>query len=330
MIAFLVGDIQRGLQMASKKERQEKKRNAQKEKQLQEQKNQVAAEQNIDQTQTQEAWVCPPRREEIEFEDAGQHCMTYYRIYILHKNHKGEIHRFVFGRLQLMLFLGAFLLVLAITCGVLAFKEHYRSGQLVNAQTMISSLQGQLLTEQQHSGELSLQISELNSKVDILSESLTAKTEALSVYQEEERIQHMPTSYPLRGNASYYVPEGMNEAEEADGEEDTEEETETEVVPEEPMVQFVTGTGSSMVATAYGEISSVEMLEDGSYRIVIDHGNGYQTLYSGAGTILVKEGDSVTTGTILLGITEDDTVLSYQIMLNGEYIDPWECMEIHG
>lgn len=330
MIAFLVGDIRRGLQMASKKERQEKKRNAQKEKQLQEQKDQVAAEQNIDQTQTREAWVRPPHREEIEFEDAGQHSMTYYRIYILHKNHKGEIHRFVFGRLQLMLFSGAFLLVLAITCGVLAFKEHYRSGQLANAQAMISSLQGQLLTEQQHSGELSLQISELNSKVDILSETLTAKTEALSVYQEEERIQHMPTSYPLRGNASYYVPEGMNEAEETDEENDTDEEPETEVLPEEPMIQFVTGTGSSMVATAYGEISSVEMLEDGGYRIVIDHGNGYQTLYSGVGTILVKEGDSVTTGAILLGITEDDTVLSYQIMLNGEYIDPWECMEIHG
>ena len=328
MIAFLVGDIWRGLQMASKKERQEKKRNAQKEKQLQEQKNQVVAEENID--QTQEAWVRPPCREEIEFEDAGQHSITYYRIFILHKNRKGEIHLFVFGRLQLMLFSGAFLLVLAITCGVLAFKEHYRSGQLANAQAMISSLQGQLLTEQQHSGELSLQISELNSKVDILSESLTAKTEALSVYQEEERIQHMPTSYPLRGNASYYVPEGMNEAEETDEENDTDEEPETEVLPEEPMIQFVTGTGSSMVATAYGEISSVEMLEDGGYRIVIDHGNGYQTLYSGVGTILVKEGDSVTTGAILLGITEDDTVLSYQIMLNGEYIDPWECMEIHG
>ena len=76
MIAFLVGDIRRELQMASKKERQEKKRNAQKEKQLQEQKDQVAAEQNIDQTQTREAWVRPPHREEIEFEDAGKHPMT--------------------------------------------------------------------------------------------------------------------------------------------------------------------------------------------------------------------------------------------------------------
>ena len=84
MIAFLVGDIWRGLQMASKKERQEKKRNAQKEKQLQEQKNQVVAEENID--QTQEAWVRPPCREEIEFEDAGQHSITYYRIFILHKS----------------------------------------------------------------------------------------------------------------------------------------------------------------------------------------------------------------------------------------------------
>lgn len=312
--------------MASKKERQEKKRLAQKERRLLEQSSQKSETAVSDEKNGEEAWVRPPTREEIEFDHLGRHNITFYRIYVMHKNHKGEVYHYTLGRMQMFLLLGSFLCIIGLLCGILVFKEYRRNNQLANAQTLITTLQGQLAVEMRQADELTLQISELNEKVDILSSTLTDKTEALAVYEEAERAQHMPTAYPLRGNAAYYVPKegGEEDGTEAEGG------TEAEDEPEELMVQFMTGMGSSMVATADGEVSEVSPLEDGGYKITIDHGNGFMTSYSGIGTIMVKEGDAITTGSILLGITEDDTVLSYQIMRNGEYIDPWECMEIHG
>lgn len=321
--------------MASKKERQDKKRLAQRERKLLEKQN-FHAEMSVSEEQKEEeSWVRPPTQEEIEFEHMGRHNMTFYRIYVMHKNHKGEVHRYTLGRMQIFLLMGAFLLVIGLICTILVFKEYRRSNQLANAQTLITALQGQLTAEMQHSEELALQVSDLNEKVDILSESLTAKIEALSVYEAEEQAQHMPTAYPLRGNATYYVPEEPTEGEEPEGDaaETGGEEPEgdgAETGEEEPQVQFMTGMGSSMVATAEGEVSDVNQLESGGYMVVVDHGNGFMTFYSGSGTIMVKEGDVVTAGSVLLSITADDTVLSYQIMRNGEYIDPWECMEIHG
>lgn len=313
--------------MASKKERQEKKRLAQKERRLLERGSQNAETAVSEEEKGEEAWVRPPTHEEVEFDHLGRHNITFYRIYVMHKNHKGEVHHYTLGRMQMFFLLGSFLCMIGLLCGILVFKEYRRSNQLANAQTVITTLQGQLAAEIRHSDELTLQISELNEKVDILSSTLTAKTDALAVYEEEERAQHMPTAYPLRGNAALYVSE-----ETVVGEEPEEGGTETEPTeePEELGVKFMTGTGSSMVATADGEVSKVELLDDGGYTVVINHGNGFITFYSGIGTIMVKDGDEVTAGSILLSITEDNTVLSYQIMRDGEYIDPWECMEIHG
>lgn len=317
--------------MASKKERQEKKRLAQKERKLLEQGSQNAETAVSEEEKGEETWVRPPTQEEIEFDHLGRHNITFYRIYVMHKNHKGDVHHYTLGRMQMFFLLGSFLCMIGLLCGILVFKEYRRSNQLENAQELITVLQGQLATEIRHSDELELQISELNGKVDILSSTLTAKTDALAVYEEEERAQHMPTAYPLRGNAVYYVPKegGEEDGTEADGTE-ADGGAEAEGEQEDLQVQFMTGMGSSMVATADGEVSEVSPLDGGGYKIAIDHGNGFVTIYSGVGTIMVKEGDAVTTGSILLGITVDDTVLSYQIMRNGEYIDPWECMEIHG
>ena len=309
--------------MASKKERQKKKKIAQNERRLLENKNIQTPDESSEESDLK-SWVQPPRQEEVEFEHDGQNYRTFYRIFIMHKNHKGEIHHYKLEKSQFVFWIGVFLVLLVSACGILAFKEYRRSNQLERALAMITTLEGQLYSERQHSNNLSLQISELSETVDILSDTLTTRTEALSAYQEEERRQYMPTSYPLRGTASYYVPEDTDE----DGETEIDESVpETE---EKPNIKFMTGTGSSMVATANGEVTGVSITDDGSYTIVIDHGNGYMTIYTGPGTILVKEGEVVTTGTILLGITEENTVLTYQIILNGEYIDPMECMEING
>ncbi|MDE6713903.1 MAG: hypothetical protein K2K20_09220, partial [Lachnospiraceae bacterium] len=128
--------------MASKKERQGKKRLAQKERKLLGQpapKVETTADEN---KKSEEVWVRPPLQEEVEFEHMSQHNLTFYRIYVMHKNHKGEVHRYTLGRMQVFFLIGIFLVVIGLLCSILVLKEYRRSNQLANAQTLITTLQG--------------------------------------------------------------------------------------------------------------------------------------------------------------------------------------------
>lgn len=324
--------------MASKKERLEKKRNALNEKKLAEQKERII-EPEQEETAEEKEWVRPASMEEISFLHEGRNHRTYYRLTLMHKNSKGIVHQYRLGRKQLSVFLGSFIILIATICSVLVFKEYRRANQLEEAMNVIASLQGQVGLDKQNADAMQHQIDELTEQNSILSETLNNKNEVLNVYLEAERLEHLPTAYPLRGSSTYYVPETNEEDEYGNREEDNEngdnENDETlEPGPEESTgdlwIKFVTGMGSSVVATATGEVSEVSLEEDGSYTIAIDHGNGYVTLYSGMGTIMVKEGDCVTEGTLLLAIMENETIITYQIFLNGTLVDPWECMEING
>ena len=65
-------------------------------------------------------------------------------------------------------------------------------------------------------------------------------------------------------------------------------------------------------------------------RIIIDHGNGYKSIYRNSGKVLVKTGDSIGKGYILFAIDSSNTDIGYQIMLNDAYIDPMDVIEING
>ena len=60
--------------------------------------------------------------------------------------------------------------------------------------------------------------------------------------------------------------------------------------------------------------------------IIIDHGNGYQTLYAQCSDIYVAPGTYVEQGEIIgaIGSTGDSTGahLHFEIRDNGEYVDP--------
>lgn len=153
------------------------------------------------------------------------------------------------------------------------------------------------------------EIAELNDKIRLLSETVNQQAQAESALSEQLEKQTMPTEFPLTGKTTM---------------------EETSGTEENPICVFTASPGSMVVATATGTVTVVS--EDPEYgnNIWIDHGNGYTTIYRNKGEVKVKQGEKVTQGATLFVITEDDSKLGYQVMKDGEYVDPMEVLAISG
>ena len=85
--------------------------------------------------------------------------------------------------------------------------------------------------------------------------------------------------------------------------------------------------GQTIVAADGGTVSYVKLHNYGyGYHLLIDHGNGYQTLYAHASKILVTSGQKVAKGQAIaqIGSTGDSTGphLHFEIIKNGSKVDP--------
>lgn len=174
--------------------------------------------------------------------------------------------------------------------------------------------------------ELEAQVKELASKEASLEEKSKILTETVSMKLENEAVldeKSEPTGYPLSGTADYELK--TEPATKEDG-------TPTTLVGLEfkaPEGTIVTATGAGMVTDVHEELAY-------GYQVVVDHGNGYISIYRSGTQPLVKLGDEVSRGAALFVMNpkdEDDTaatVLYYQINRNGEYIDPTDVLVISG
>lgn len=86
-------------------------------------------------------------------------------------------------------------------------------------------------------------------------------------------------------------------------------------------------SGTDIYAAADGTVIDAGW-NDGGYGnyVVIDHGNGYVTLYGHASEVYVSAGQSISAGELIaaVGTTGDSTGnhCHFEIMYNGEYLDP--------
>ena len=85
-----------------------------------------------------------------------------------------------------------------------------------------------------------------------------------------------------------------------------------------------------VVATAKGTVIDVNDDLEYGHNIWVDHGNGYVTVYRNTNDPLVKKGDLVYQGTALFLIGGSESVVGYQIMLDGNYLNPLDLIEIKG
>ena len=157
----------------------------------------------------------------------------------------------------------------------------------------------------------------LTAEKEVLQEEVFAlnKTMDEKIRQEEEREaelakSYLPTGFPIKGRASYDEQENI-----LDG---------------NPAVIFHATSGTSVTAAANGTVSCIEEREAMGYLVMIDHDNGYFSVYRNGTKPKVQEGDVVTDTTELFRIEEGYEDLGYQIIENKSYINPLDFMEIHG
>ncbi len=163
------------------------------------------------------------------------------------------------------------------------------------------------LTDQNES--LTVENDTLSSKVALLSETVTKKAATEEAYTQVESENAIPKGFPLSSGTSTWV---------------------SETEDDNPILKFEASTGINIVSSGAGTVFSIN--DDAEYgnKIVIDHGNGYKSIYRNSGDVLVKEGDVLGKGYILFAVSDENTTLGYQVTLDDNYIDPMEVIEVSG
>lgn len=164
-----------------------------------------------------------------------------------------------------------------------------------------------LIAAQDEKDALQEKIDEQDAKIEMLSITIQDQTQQIAELQAQIAEKSVPTDYPLTGSASMTV-----------------------ITDGDPMVEFTATEGSTVVAAGKGVVTAVEEDEVYGNRVVIDHGNGYVSIYRNKGESQVKAGDEVASGTTLFMVTEDNRQLGYQIKENDVYIDPTTIIAIKG
>ena len=198
--------------------------------------------------------------------------------------------------------------ILFILFAFAAFKIIYDSivikdlrSQLVEQMVIVNDL-----TDENES--LTVENNTLSSKVAVLSETVTKKTASEDALSQEEIENALPKGFPLSGTATM----------------------ESSTIDDKPIIKFKANTGVNIISAGTGTVVSVE--DDAEYgnKIIIDHGNGYKSIYRNSGEVLVKSGDTLGKGYILFSVSEDNQDMGYQITLEDEYVDPSTIIEING
>lgn len=199
--------------------------------------------------------------------------------------------------------IGLFLVLLIGGC-----KLVYDSISLKNlrAEVIAEMVKVNDLTDENES--LAVENDTLASKVAVLSETVTKKVASEDALSQEEIENALPKGFPLSGSATM----------------------ESDTLDERPIVKFKASTGVNIVSSGAGTVLSIE--EDANYgkRVIIDHGNGYRSIYRNPGEVLVKTGETIGKGYIIFSVGSKNQDLGYQIMLDENYIDPMDIIEING
>lgn len=208
---------------------------------------------------------------------------------------------------KMLIAVGAGIGILFLTAMIYCY---YLTAHVLEASNTIETLSLELEEVTEEKDLLANENEELKEKVSILSDTVNSK-----VKQEEEREAEMakvyiPTGFPLQGTATY-----------------NEEKT---TLDGQPIAEFEAGQGTSVIATAQGSVSSIAGDASAGYIVMVDHGNGYFSVYRNGSKPKVEVGEEVNTSTKIFVIESGSETLGYQIIQENEYIDPLSLMEIYG
>lgn len=195
-----------------------------------------------------------------------------------------------------------FMVVIGVVCGFT-----YLTITLKDARQEIVSQMVTITNLTDENEALTVENATLSSKVTVLSETVSMKAANEDAISHETVENALPKGFPLSGSAT------MEENQEGD-----------------PILKFTAVQGVNVVTTGTGTVSSVDADEAYGTKIVVDHGNGYQSVYRNNGTPLVKTGEELGKGYILFTIGEENQELGYQIIKDEVFIDPMLIIDING
>jgi len=205
-------------------------------------------------------------------------------------------------------------IIAAIVLTIIAFVAllNYRSELLVNREASYMATIEELKNENE---KLALENESLNEKITILSETVNHKNEEVQAIAERS----LPTGFPLSVAAD--INEKTEEVQ-IDGD-----------YTSRPTLLFTASDGTYVLAAGDGVVSLVTEEINFGWEVQIDHGNGYVTSYRTNAEPKVKVDDEVVRGGILYEMkSEDDepAKMAYQMLKDGNYINPTELLEING
>ena len=93
----------------------------------------------------------------------------------------------------------------------------------------------------------------------------------------------------------------------------------------QPWVLFECGGGETVSAAADGTITAISALSGGGYGMILDHGDGLESVYAYLSETSAETGKSVCRGDPL-GKTEESAGLYYELRQSGTAVDPGDRM----
>ncbi|MCR4590392.1 MAG: M23 family metallopeptidase [Lachnospiraceae bacterium] len=217
---------------------------------------------------------------------------------------KGEVKQFHVA-LDFVIILSAiiiFLLVLGVSYIVKTF------GEIEDDRNQILALTAQL--EYVTSSNIILQAENEELQNDLLTAQTYLETKDYVEQQADSAsaLSYIPTGLPITGQVSQ--PSDFDEA--------------------KGYITFTVGDGTKIAAAGDGTVSKVVSDTDYGYRVEIDHGNDYVSIYRYRFEPLLTEGTQVLRGTAIFSCTSVEPQFTYEIQYKGKSIDPNTFMKIDG
>ena len=203
------------------------------------------------------------------------------------------------------------ILVLCVAAGVLLGIIFFESRQVLRITQDMLEQRNEYQNLQAQYDALVIQNEQLTEQVQVLSDTINKHGMESEVAAQSEAEARIPTGFPVTGSVTAGEPPEEDNA-------------------LEMAVYYNAAETSVIVATAKGTVLSVRQNAYSYYEVQIDHGNGYVTVYTNSGYPMLEEGMEVLKGTPVFYIGAENTLVKYQVSLDGALINAYDVMKIEG
>ena len=201
--------------------------------------------------------------------------------------------------------------------GLLFCYIFYQQYKITSRDVKLAIIQNNLNNIVSNNSVLNQEVTELNAQVVSLNTALAFNEEYISSLEEsyndaqnELYAMYDPVGCPITGTAT--ISDETNE-----------------VFPEDTII-FEAYKDADVVSAGAGTVTNIDTDDLLGNLIVIDHGNGYSTYYYCVETPIVIVGQKLNKGEVLFHINKTSENVEYRMFYDGDFIDPWDKLEIYG